>query len=132
MDYIEEIVFAHALLSKSRPEMCELELITYALDGMVQEKWSHTPKHRTKYGPRYERRERSAKDTDETEIRALLCLPLLAGRLHSNRLKLIDLYNSDDADVEIFSSTVSLQRLECHRINKDLNCVLESKTERPE
>ncbi|KRY02033.1 hypothetical protein T4E_813, partial [Trichinella pseudospiralis] len=81
---------------------------------------------------RYERRERSAKDTDETEIRALLCLPLLAGRLHSNRLKLIDLYNSDDADVEIFSSTVSLQRLECHRINKDLNCVLESKTERPE
>ncbi|KRY79187.1 hypothetical protein T4A_11129 [Trichinella pseudospiralis] len=118
MDYIEEIVFAHALLSKSRPEMCELELITYALDGMAR--------------ARYERRERSAKDTDETEIRALLCLPLLAGRLHSNRLKLIDLYNSDDADVEIFSSTVSLQRLECHRINKDLNCVLESKTERPE
>ncbi|KRY61335.1 PiggyBac transposable element-derived protein 4 [Trichinella britovi] len=56
-------------------------------------------------------RERSAKDTDENEIKALLGLLLLAGVLQSNRLNLCDLYSTDGTGVEIFSSTMSLQRL---------------------
>ncbi|KRX71861.1 PiggyBac transposable element-derived protein 4 [Trichinella sp. T6] len=61
---------------------------------------------RTKYV-----RERSAKDTDENEIKALLGLLLLAGVFQSNRLNLCDLYNTDGTGVEIFPSTMSLQRL---------------------
>ncbi|KRY42488.1 PiggyBac transposable element-derived protein 4 [Trichinella spiralis] len=63
-------------------------------------------KIRTKYV-----RERSAKDTDENEIKALLGLLLLAGVFQSSRLNLCDLYNTDGTGVEIFSSTMSLQRL---------------------
>ncbi|KRZ80991.1 hypothetical protein T10_9699 [Trichinella papuae] len=47
--------------------------------------------------------ERSAKDTDEDEIKALLGLLLLAGIFRSNRLNLCDFYNTDGTGVEIFS-----------------------------
>ncbi|KRZ09958.1 PiggyBac transposable element-derived protein 4 [Trichinella zimbabwensis] len=56
-------------------------------------------------------REKSAKDTDEDEIKTLLGLLLLAGTFRSNRLNLCDFYNTDGTGVEIFSSTMSLQRL---------------------
>ncbi|KRZ03623.1 PiggyBac transposable element-derived protein 4 [Trichinella zimbabwensis] len=64
--------------------------------------------------------------TDEDEIKALLGLLLLAGVFHSSRLNLCDLYDTDGTGVEIFSSTMSLERLRfllrCMRFDDHLTC----------
>ncbi|KRY41008.1 PiggyBac transposable element-derived protein 4 [Trichinella spiralis] len=78
----------------------------HIIDVIVLNTNIYIGKIRTKYV-----RERSAKDTDENEIKALLGLLLLAGVFQSSRLNLCDLYNTDGTGVEIFSSTMSLQRL---------------------
>ncbi|KRZ77808.1 PiggyBac transposable element-derived protein 4 [Trichinella papuae] len=54
---------------------------------------------------------KSGLNADEDEIKALLGLLPLAGVFHSNRLNLCDLHNTDSTDIEIFSSTMSLERL---------------------
>ncbi|KRY13934.1 PiggyBac transposable element-derived protein 4 [Trichinella patagoniensis] len=115
--------------NKQEPsKMCEQEHITYIPEGKAQEVQPDMRKRPVKYGHIIDAivlntniyigkirtkyvRERSAKDTDENEIKALLGLLLLAGVFQSNRLNLCDLYNTDGTGVEIFPSTMSLQRL---------------------
>ncbi|KRY40028.1 PiggyBac transposable element-derived protein 4 [Trichinella spiralis] len=91
------IVSVHGI-SKSHRKMCEQEHITYIPEGKAQEVQPDMPKRPLKYG-------------HENEIKALLGFLLLAGVFQSNRLNLCDVYSTDGTGVEIFSSTMSLQRL---------------------
>ncbi|KRX42151.1 PiggyBac transposable element-derived protein 4 [Trichinella murrelli] len=93
--------------AKTPCEIWSLFMTKDIIDAIVLNTNIYIGNIRTKYYVR----ERSAKDTDEDEIKALLGLLLLAGVFQSNRLNLCDLYNTDGTGVEIFPSTMSLQRL---------------------
>ncbi|KRZ83916.1 PiggyBac transposable element-derived protein 4 [Trichinella sp. T8] len=92
--------------AKTPCEIWSLFMTKDVIDVIVLNTNIYIGKIRTKYV-----RERSAKDTDENEIKALLGLLLLAGVFQSNRFNLCDLYNTDGTGVENFPSTMSLQRL---------------------
>lgn len=77
--------------------------------NMLQIIVDNTNKHIQASQHRYSR-ERDARTTDVTEIKALIGLLYMAGILKSGRLNAEDLWGVDGTGVEIFRLTMSLQR----------------------